>query len=532
MTEVEAAPFPDAPAGPEPCTDALCADLIGTLRRYEPATAARMTRRRVTRRPLSEYVPEIVVFGRPNSGRGTLVAALAALAEGKARYREWVSADADGQGPGVVLVVFDANNPISSADLEDLRDLGAAVDSVVFALTKTDVNQNWRQVRDRNAQLLAIHTPRFARVTIHPVATPLAQAANEQRATDPAAARLLQESAGVLALHKVLMSLAPRPGSDYGERNVLRGLAVALADAHAKRQRVARECQNTAEINNLFKVRSETARARGAGRAEELAQLRGNIQIAKVELGQVTSSWLRSAAATVRGEVDALAPAGVADYHVRLQAIIDKGEREVRDQAEARIAAVYAEHRIVPEDDAAPGQPGGAPPVSGAVSRLAPAPPVKRGAEDVVMVAVGASAGAGLGRLVASPLGLVPALDILVLPLTLLLGALAALWLIRVRRQLAARGRLREWSSEHLVDARASMERWIAARMVAVELDAGAILGRIYDTQAREADGQLREIDLRLRELTTARDKRLASLNAELAELGEAVDRAMKVLEP
>jgi predicted GTPase len=198
VTNLETAPELDTP---ELCTDAVCADLITTLRRYEPATAARMTRRRVTRRPLSEIVPEVVVFGRVNSGKTTLVRALDALADGKVHYREWQPADGDGQGPAVVLVVFDASNPIASADLNELRELGSAVDSVVFALTKTDVNQNWRQVRDRNAQLLAIHTSRFSRVTIHPVATPLAQAANDHRGSDPKAARLLAESAGVTALH-------------------------------------------------------------------------------------------------------------------------------------------------------------------------------------------------------------------------------------------------------------------------------------------------------------------------------------------
>ncbi|WP_128646700.1 hypothetical protein [Rhodococcus sp. BS-15] len=74
------------------------------------------------------------------------------------------------------------------------------------------------------------------------------------------------------------------------------------------------------------------------------------------------------------------------------------------------------------------------------------APPRRRGIEDAIMIVVGASAGVGLGRLVVSPMALVPAWAVANTVITLVLGGVLAWWLTRSRALVADRAHLRGWT--------------------------------------------------------------------------------------
>ncbi|MBB3039553.1 hypothetical protein [Hoyosella altamirensis] len=513
----------------------LCDDLLRALERHEPAAAARLSGRSKVRTPRGQDVVDVVITGRENAGKSALVDALNAVdPRGPVSFREWTEEDGDGVQLAVVVMVFDAAGSMGSTELGELRRLNANVDRVVFAITKTDMHQNWRQVRDRDAQLLAIHTPRFTAVEIHPIATPLVQASNDRRDTDPDAARALAESAGIEALYDAIRAELPAPGADYVARNLLWSVTGALQEARAHRQRLSREVQNNPEINRLHRVRAELLRNRGAGRSDELGSLRSDVQLARVELGHDVAEWARATSAATRAEIDALGGSAIESYPVRVRSLVRTGLAENEQRVGDRIDALWSARSIsqpVAEPAAEESDTSDATSASAANSGAALLAAPRRGAEDYVMVLIGASVGVGLGRLVVSPLSLVPVLDILTIPLTLLLGGAVAVWMMRIRRQIAARARLREWSTEQLLDARGKMERSVGTRIVNAEQQLAAAIGGRFDEKVAATDSDVREIEGELRELTNHRDRELATLASEASHISEAMDRGLRFLE-
>ena len=95
-------------------------------------------------------------------------------------------------GATALLFVVDASSPFTAGELAFLRDVGEQVETVVFALAKTDAFRGWRQVVDGDRALLAEHAPRFAAAQFHPCSARLfelaATAPNEQAAAAAAAA--------------------------------------------------------------------------------------------------------------------------------------------------------------------------------------------------------------------------------------------------------------------------------------------------------------------------------------------------------
>ena len=76
-------------------------------------------------------------------------------------------------GATALLFVLDAAAPITRGELEFLTRLGDRVETVLFALTKTDRHRGWRQILDANRSALARHAPRFADAEFHPVSARL-----------------------------------------------------------------------------------------------------------------------------------------------------------------------------------------------------------------------------------------------------------------------------------------------------------------------------------------------------------------------
>ncbi|MCW4355844.1 hypothetical protein ONR57_21295 [Hoyosella sp. YIM 151337] len=520
----------------------LCDEMLRTLERHEPAAAARLASRSKLRSPRGQDTIEVVVTGRENTGKSALVEALNAVQpRGPVLFREWSEADGDGVQLAVVLMVFDAAGPMGSTELAELRRLNASVDRVVFAITKTDMHQNWRQVRDRDAQLLSIHTPRFTGAEIHPIATPLVQAANDRRDSDPEAARALAESAGVEALYEVICNELPPPGADYVARNLLWSVTGALQEARAARQRVSRDVQNNPEINRLHRMRAELLRNRGAGRSDELSSLRSDVQLSRVELGHDVAEWARATAAVTRAEIDALSGSAIVSYPARVRSLVRTGLNENDARVTARSGALQAGHGVDGEapadamtaepDSAAPaGDEPGSGPAGVVPNDELPLEAPRRGAEDYVMILIGASVGAGLGRIAVAPLSLVPVLDILTIPLTLLLGGAIAFLMLRLRRQVAARARLREWAAEQLLDARGKMERAVATRLVTVEQEIATAIGRRFDAKIADTDAQVHAIEAELQHLTSTRDRELSVLSSEVSHISAAMERGMRFL--
>ncbi|MGY2062249.1 hypothetical protein ACW9HQ_45850, partial [Nocardia gipuzkoensis] len=152
--------------------------------------------------------------------------------------------------------------------------------------------------------------------------------------------------------------------------------------------------------------------------------------------------------------------------------------------------------------------------------RVGPDPePRHRGVEDHLMIALGASGGFGLGRLVVAPLSLVPALDYATVPVTLLLGGGVAYWVVRARGHLADRAHLRQWVSDALVNVKAQLEQRVATALVEAEAQLTDQVVRASTVRVIEADHRIAELEAQLRQSNSHRPAQLAACERDLSVL-------------
>lgn len=137
------------------------------------------------------------------------------------------------------------------------------------------------------------------------------------------------------------------------------------------------------------------------------------------------------------------------------------------------------------------------------------------------MIALGASAGVGLGRLIVAPLSLVPTLDVASVPVTLLLGAGAAAWVVRARAQLAERNHMSQWVSEALVNVKAQLEQRVAAALVDVEAELAEHVVRESTARAVAVDRRVAELDTLARRLVAERPAQLSACERDIATLDQ-----------
>ncbi|WP_324188317.1 hypothetical protein [Nocardia higoensis] len=152
--------------------------------------------------------------------------------------------------------------------------------------------------------------------------------------------------------------------------------------------------------------------------------------------------------------------------------------------------------------------------------RVGPDPePRHAGVEDHLMVALGASAGAGLGRLLVSPLSSVPALEVASVPVTLALGGVVAWWVVRARRQVADRAHLRQWVAEALVTVKAQLEQRVATALVETETALTERVMRICAERVVDNDRRVSELEARIRRTAAERPGQLAACERDIAVL-------------
>lgn len=141
------------------------------------------------------------------------------------------------------------------------------------------------------------------------------------------------------------------------------------------------------------------------------------------------------------------------------------------------------------------------------------------------MIVVGASAGVGLGRLVVSPMALVPAWAVANTVIALVLGGALAWWITRSRALVADRARLRGWTQESLARVRSSVEQHVLSRI----LDAESMLASAVATADRDAvariDVALAEVDAELRRLADHRSALLSACDRDLSALERGLER-------
>ncbi|HWE89757.1 MAG TPA: dynamin family protein, partial [Pseudonocardiaceae bacterium] len=195
-------------------------------------------------------------------------------------------------GATALLFTVDAAAPLSAGELAFLAEVGDRVETVVFALTKTDAFRGWRQVLDANRQLLAEHAPRFARATFHPCSPRLFEMAGS--AANPDAAAMLRERSGIGALQSAVQELVVGRSAMLAEANTLRALDTALASTAATLAGQSRALAGGAdEATALRERRDQLAAARKSAARGWQVRLRGEIQRARVEVGHEVGRQMR-----------------------------------------------------------------------------------------------------------------------------------------------------------------------------------------------------------------------------------------------
>lgn len=403
--------------------------------------------------------------------------------------------------PGtVVLLILDAGVVIGAGELDTVRRLCAEGARVLLVLNGTHAHKEWRLVRDRSAELLAAAD---LGCEILPVSARLAMAART------GADSTLLDRSGLAALHARLIALT----TDNATAAARRAAAVAQVVA-GTRERIAQEetlLRSGTETESLRAERARLLADRDGGRAVAVSTLRAQINLARVDLLTQVGSRVRALHTEARAELDNMDRAGRRTFPERLRQAVG----QLTATVDADIAARLTELRV----RAAAAHPASVPPPVGAPAlRYEPAPtlgpdpqPRPGGVEDHLMIVLGASAGVGLGRLMVSPLALVPALDAASVPVTLLLGAGAAAWVVRARRQLADRDHLRQWVVDAVANVKAQLEQRAITALVETESELSDEMVRAAAAGMVDVDRRVAELETALRRATTGQPGRLAA---------------------
>jgi len=412
-----------------------------------------------------------------------------------------VTASAD---PPTALIVFDAGSVLGADMLVLIERLRAAGQRIVLAMNGFHAYQDWQAIRERSLALLAARG--VTDLPILPVSARLSAAA---RAADDSA---LLDRSGLAALHAALAAAtAHRTTGGTARRSVV--LTRVFTDTRARITEQVTALRSGAESTRLRAERVALLAERDGGRQTGLSAVRSQVQLARVDLTTEVGALVRALHTRSRAELDRCDRAELRAYPQRLQQAAAELSVAVDTAIDARV--IETARRV---GTTAP-----------AARRHDPAPkvgpepePRHRGVEDHLMIALGASAGVGLGRLVVAPLSLVPALDAASVPVTLLLGAGAAYWVVRARGQLAERNHLSQWVAEALVNVKAQLEQRVAAVLVDVEAELAEHVIRESTARAVAVDRRVGELDSLARRLVAERPAQLAACERDLAALERA----------
>ncbi|WP_232839468.1 MULTISPECIES: hypothetical protein [Nocardia] len=421
----------------------------------------------------------------------------------------------------VALVLLDAGSVVGADSLGLIRRLRAEDTRILLAMNGIHAYGDWRSVRDRDLELLAAQD--LADLDIIPVSARLAAAA---RAGGDAA---LMDRSGLGALHTELTE-ASASASAPGDGRLAALDARVLAETRTRVQAQLETLRSGAEPTRWRAERATLIASRDSGRATAMSTLRGQLHLARVDLMTEVGGQVRALHVAARAELDRQRQADLAHYPDRLQQVVTELTGVIDIGIDRRLAELAAK---VDADGVSTGDtPSGnvAPPHRrrDAAPRVGPDPePRHRGVEDHLMIALGASAGVGLGRLLVSPLALVSALDVASIPVTLALGALVAWWVVRTRRQVADRAHVRQWVADALVNVKAALEQRVATALVEAETELADRVVRASAARIIDTDRRVAELETRIRRAAAEQPAQLAACERDIATL----DRRNRLLD-
>ncbi|WP_433728867.1 hypothetical protein ACQP0C_40130 [Nocardia sp. CA-129566] len=404
----------------------------------------------------------------------------------------------------VALILLDAGSALGADTLHLVDRLRTDGTRILLAMNGIHAYQDWRAVHAHNLELLTAQG--IDDLEVVPVSARLAVAG---RAAGDAS---LLDRSGLGALHAELA--AATAGAESDDR-VTAVTARVLADT---RRRVAEQVAVLRAGAAPIQWREERAvllAGRDGGRATAMSALRSQLHLARVDLMTDVGARVRALHTAARGELDRLRRAEFGDYPERLQQAVNELTTALDGTIDKRLSELSARLGAAPEQDR-----GMPPRWRDPAPRVGPDPePRHRGVEDHLMIALGASAGVGIGRLLVAPFSLVQALDFATVPVTLLLGAGAAAWVVRARGQVADRAHLRQWVSDALVNVKAQLEQRVATALVESETALSDRVMRASTERIVEIDRQVAELEAKLRRAAAEQPGQLAACERDIAIL-------------
>jgi hypothetical protein len=428
-----------------------------------------------------------------------------------------------------LLFVVDASAPFTAPELNFLRRMSDRVETVLFALTKTDQFRGWREILEADRALLAEHAPRFAGAMLYPVSARMFEMA--AKAPGEQAARVLRERSGVAELQVAVQELLVGRSAMLGEANTLRALSSALGEQHTRLQSERRALSaGEAEAEQLRERRDHLATERRSSTRGWQLKLRGEVQRARVDIGYEVSKQMRDAQSWFRQQIDSAnrerLPELPREVDGALQTISQRVSTLLAQRLDKVTDTALAELFSPEELDVIRAQfaRAGGPPV---VLR----PPERRPptAEDKLLVFMGVSGGVGAGKLAAAPLA-VTVLSPVVLPATIVIGLGAGWWMARTRRHAADKQHLKQWLVESIADARSMLDQLVAEQLIEAEQQLSLALDEALGRRIESIEAELREVDKAIKMGAQERAKQLALVTKRIKDVADGRERAESYL--
>ncbi|MFD5243075.1 dynamin family protein [Amycolatopsis sp. NPDC058340] len=433
-------------------------------------------------------------------------------------------------GATALLFVVDSSSPFTAQELQFLHDMGERVETVLFALTKTDQFRGWREVLEADRRLLAEHAPRFADAVFHPVSARMfetaAKAPNEQMAM------MLREKAGIAALQGALQEMLVGRSAMLSEANTLRALSSALGELKAKLQAESRALSaGEAEAEQLRQRRDDlTTERRSSTRGWQL-KLRAEIQRTRVEVGHETSRQMRDASTHFRQRIDGAKRDELAALPQQVDIALQTTSQRISMLLSQRLNQVtnvaLSELFSAEELDIIRGQfaRAGGPPV---VLR----PPDKKPptAEDKLLIFMGVSGGLGAGKVAALPLAGVAILNPVILPATIVIGLGAGWWMARTRKHASDKQHMKQWLVEAIADARSTLDQLVAEQLIEAEQQLSMALDEALGRRIDAIEAELKEVDKTIKMGAQERAKKISVVAKRLKDVSDGRDRAEALL--
>ncbi|SNT03260.1 hypothetical protein [Rhodococcoides kyotonense] len=419
----------------------------------------------------------------------------------------------------VVVFVVDAAAPIGRRGLAELM---PALDSTTVAVVvnKIDAHREWRDVTRSIAASISEYAPRAVDVSVWPVSAALAERA--RNAAVPQARAALYEESGFAALDAYLAGALAEPAGLLRARKY--DAAVHSAASGARRAIVerAREITGTGSTVGLRAERATLVERRDRERHDRTTALRTRLQLLRAEVNHDIGEESRAFVTASRESVSSASRSELRHLPTHLTEQLNEAGRRVDTHVTGKIQSIADDLDMSAEL-----------PTEATVFVVEPPKPRRRTVEDKIVIVVGASAGVGLGRILVSPLSMLPALEVAVVPASLILGALTAWWLVRSRAATADRTHLRTWAADAAASAKSAWEQAALARMLAAESVFVPASNQSIGTATLATESELERVETDLRAAADRRAAVLSACDRDLAVLDRGVEKFdAKSMEP